>query len=102
MTSVGERPVDHGALERIRPSNFGQPRIVIRSLKGEMLLLQAWRLVSRLSTAPSPYPLSIDDVENIAIRILEPGDFHVAANVNISLSGHARHIVMLERDALGF
>ena len=46
-------------------------------------------------------PLSVNDVEYVAIRVLEPSDFHVAGDVNIVLSGHVRHIVVFESDALG-
>ena len=46
-------------------------------------------------------PLSINDVEYVAIRVLEPSDFHVASDVNIVLSGHVRHIIVFESDALG-
>ena len=46
-------------------------------------------------------PLSVNDVEYVAIRVLEPSDFHVASDVNIVLSGHVRHIVVFESDALG-
>ncbi len=45
-------------------------------------------------------PLSVNDVEYVAIRVLEPSDFHVASDVNIALSGHVRHIVVFESDAL--
>ena len=45
-------------------------------------------------------PLSVNDVEYVAIRVLEPRDFHVAGDVNIALSGHVRHIVVFESDAL--
>jgi hypothetical protein len=45
-------------------------------------------------------PLSINDVEYVAIRVLEPSDFHVASDVNIVLLGHVRHIVVCESDAL--
>jgi hypothetical protein len=45
-------------------------------------------------------PLSVNDVEYVAIRVLEPRDFHVAGDVNIVLSGHVRHIVVFESDAL--
>ena len=46
-------------------------------------------------------PLSINDVEYVAIRVLEPSDFHLAGDVNIALSGSIRHIIVFKSDALG-
>ncbi len=46
-------------------------------------------------------PLSVNDVEYVAIRVLEPSDFHVASDVNIVLSSYVRHIIVFESDALG-
>src|SRR5687768_12336002 len=39
--------------------------------------------------------------ENVAGRILEPGDHHVARDVDVPLAREAGHVVPLERDALG-
>ena len=47
-------------------------------------------------------PLSTNDVEDVAVRVLEPSDFHVAADVDIALSRHVRHVIVLERNTLGF
>src|SRR2546427_2330478 len=44
--------------------------------------------------------LSINDVEDVPVRILEPGDLHVAGDVDVALALHVRHVVVLERDAL--
>jgi hypothetical protein len=45
-------------------------------------------------------PLLVNDVEDVAIRILEPSDFHLTSNMNITLSPHVRHVIVFKRDAL--
>jgi hypothetical protein len=40
---------------------------------------------SCLLTFHNAPPLSVNDVEYVAIRVLEPSDFHVASDVNIAL-----------------
>jgi hypothetical protein len=46
-------------------------------------------------------PLSTNNVEDITVRVLEPSNFNVTGDVDIVLSPHVPHIVVLERDALG-
>jgi hypothetical protein len=46
-------------------------------------------------------PLSVNYIEYVAIRVLEPSDFHIASDVNIVFSCHVRHIVVFKSDALG-
>jgi hypothetical protein len=46
--------------------------------------------------------LAIDDVEDVAARVLEPRDFHVPGNMQISLQLHARHVAVFEAHAFGF
>jgi dihydroorotate dehydrogenase len=45
--------------------------------------------------------LSIDDIEDVAIRVFEPRDLHIASNVNIAISSHPWHIIMFECDTFG-
>ena len=40
----------------------------------------------------------LDEVQNIALGILEPSRPAVAESVNVALACHARHVVALERD----
>ena len=51
--------------------------------------------------SPTPLSLSAHDAEDVPVRVLEPGDLHVAADVDVALSRHAWHVVVLELDALG-
>ena len=55
---------------------------------------------SCLLTFPNA-PLSINDVEYVAIRVLEPSDFHVTCDMDIIFSCYARHIIVLEHNSLG-
>src|SRR5690242_6688956 len=43
-----------------------------------------------------------DEVQDVAVRILEPGCPEVSDGVNVALTLDARHVVLLERDASRF
>lgn len=44
--------------------------------------------------------LSTNNVKDVAVRVLEPSDLHVAGYMDITLLCHARHVVVLKRDTL--
>ena len=44
----------------------------------------------------------VHDIEDVAVRILEPGRPQVPSDVNVALPCHTRQIVVLELDALRF
>src|SRR5439155_8728300 len=41
---------------------------------------------------PRRCSLSINDVQDVPVRVLEPGDLHVAGNVDVAVSLHVRHV----------
>src|SRR4051812_4115893 len=45
-------------------------------------------------------PSSTHESVNIAVRILEPGRLHATTFMNVTLEGEARHLVVLEGNAL--
>src|SRR5258708_5121045 len=45
--------------------------------------------------------LSVHQVHDVSIRILEPGNLHVAADVDVAFDLEARHVVVLEGHTFG-
>src|SRR5690606_21863807 len=55
----------------------------------------------RSSRFPGSKPPShADDVQDVAVRVLEPCHFHVPAHMNVTIPGCSRHVVMFESHAL--
>src|SRR5262245_12145564 len=42
--------------------------------------------------------LSVNDVENVTVRIFEPRNFHWTGNMDIAFKLQTRHVVVLKRD----
>src|SRR5207247_6159341 len=68
---------------------------------------RAWRRVMRSQPgacghSPALRPSSsVDEVEDVAVRILEPRDLDVSEDVNVAFELRAGHVVVLEAHALG-
>src|SRR4026208_387917 len=61
----------------------------------------AARLIAMLRRWVSRFMvLSVDDVEDVAVRILEPGGFHAGGDGGVAFGRAAREVVVLEGDPL--
>src|SRR5688572_27426030 len=87
--------------KRSRRSGQRSPR------KNRSGLITLWmRATAPHPTSPQLGPIAqqrasaADEVQDIAVRVLEPGDLHVAGDMDVAFAAHAGPVIMLERDAL--